>query len=419
LNPTGDGIDAEERRNAWWFALEAPFSQLPFAVGGFYALFAIQMGASNAVVGWLTSGPALVNLLWLIPAGAVVQASKNYARPFAYGALLQRVLLMALALIPFLPAEWRAWSLVGMVMVTSVPYAVRNLAFQATAGEMFSPRTFNRYVGLRWTIMSLTDVATMPLLGRLMDLIRFPLNFQLLFGLTGLVTLLAVGLILKLRVPTHPKPAARSGHAGEPATRPAFWATYGGFVLFEIGVAVSYLAFSAAAPVSRIYWVRDLLANGAWVGALTAAASVGSMVGTLMWGRLNVGRRLRVVVLGLAAVYFGLNPLLTAAMGSLAPLVVLGVAVGLASGCAELAIFDRLMRVSSRERRPLFLSIHSVVINGSAFVGPLISTHLADTWGARPALAAMGAVGVAGAALIYLLGWGKGPDEASRVEPAG
>jgi len=412
VNPPGDGADAEERRNAWWFALEAPFSQLPFAVSSFYALFAIQLGASNAVVGWLTSGPALVNLLWIIPAGALVQASKNYAHPFALGAFLQRLLMMSLALVPFLPAAWRPWSLVVIVMVVAVPWAMRNLAFQAISGEMFSPRNFNRYVGLRWAIMSVTDVLTMPILGRLMDVVRFPLNFQLLFGGVGLLTLLAVGLILRLRAPAHPKPARRGGADGQKPAGPPFWRTYREFILFEIGVMVSYLALNASAPIARIYWVRDLQANGAWVGALTAAASVGMMLGTLVWSRLIVGRRLRLLVLALSAIYFGLNALLTSALNNLAALVALGVVVGLAAGSAELAIFNRMFRVSPRERRPFFLSLHNVVANGAAFVGPFISTYLADTWGTRPALAAMGAVGLAGAALIYLLGWGKGPDEA-------
>ncbi len=418
LYPPGEGADAEERRNAWLFGLEAPFSQLPFAVSGFYALFAIQMGASNAIVGWLTSGPALVNLLWIIPAGALVQASKNYTHPFAIGALLQRLLMMTLALIPFLPAASRPWALVGIVMIVAVPWAVRNLAFQATAGEMFSPRTFNRYVGLRWAIMSVTDVLTMPILGRLMDIVRFPLNFQLLFGGVGLLTLLSTGLILRLRVPPHPKPARRANADGSAAPAPSFWRAYRSFIFFEIGVAVSYLALNASAPLARIYWVRDLQANGAWVGALTAATSVGMMLGTLAWSRLNIGHGLRVAVLALSAIYFGLNALLTAALNQLAALVVLGVLVGLAAGCAELAIFNRMFRVSPRARRPLFLSLHNVVANGAAFIGPLISTSLADRWGARPALAAIGAVGVAGAALIYALGWGKSPDDSESAEAA-
>jgi hypothetical protein len=69
---------ADELYNAKLFAVEAPFIALPSAVGSFFALYAIRMGASNTAVGWLASGPALLNLFWLIPCGRVFQRAGSY-----------------------------------------------------------------------------------------------------------------------------------------------------------------------------------------------------------------------------------------------------------------------------------------------------------------------------------------------------
>jgi len=71
-----DAATPAELHNGRLLRLEAPFTNLAFNLGNFYALFAIQLGASNAVVGWLTSGPALISLLWVLPCGQIIQRSR-------------------------------------------------------------------------------------------------------------------------------------------------------------------------------------------------------------------------------------------------------------------------------------------------------------------------------------------------------
>ena len=405
-----DELTPEECYNSKLLAIESPFSAL--ATGGvsnFFALFAIQLGAANSLVGWLTSGPALINLLWVIPGGRLIQRSKNFAYPMAYGALLQRVVLITLALIPFLPGEWRPIGLVVLVTLASVPDAVRWLALQTACGEMFQPRHMAKAVGRRWATMSICMVVLTPLLGQFVDLLPYPLNFQLLFAGIGLVAMATVWFALRLRLPPRDLEMEGQPEGKEGRSLLRQFREQRAFIRFEIAMLVLHLAVFGAAPLLRIYWVRDLGATGLWVGVLTAASSIGSAIGTLFWGRLSRPERDRRNVLITSIGVVALYPLLSAAFDILLPQIGVALLAGFFAGGNGLMLFNRTVQVSPRKQRPTFLAIHSITVNAAAFVAPLISAALADSLGTRAVLFGVAALGLIGALSIYLLGWNELP----------
>ena len=415
-----DELTPEEHYNSKLLAIEAPFGVL--ATGGvsnFFALFAIQLGASNSLVGWLTSGPALINLLWVIPGGRLIQRSKKFASPMAYGALLQRMVLISLALIPLLPGELQSIGLVILVTLASVPDAVRWLALQTACGEMFQPRHMAKAVGRRWATMSICMVVFTPLLGQFVDLLPYPLNFQLLFAGIGLVGMATVWLALRLRLP--PRDLEMEGQPKGKEDRSLLRQFRGqrAFIRFEIAMLVLHLAVFGAAPLFRIYWVRDLGATGLWLGVLTAAGSIGSAMGILLWGRLSRPERDRrnVLITSIGAV--ALYPLLSAAFDILLPQVGVALLAGFFAGGNGLMLFNRTVQVSPRKQRPTFLAIHSITVNAAGFVAPLVSAALADSLGTRNVLLLVGVLGLVGALLIYLLGWSQAVDTAPAESRAG
>ena len=62
-----------ERRNAHNFFLDAGWWAVALGTYQSYlSVFAARLGASNFWIGLLSSGPALVNVFWLVPAGWLV-----------------------------------------------------------------------------------------------------------------------------------------------------------------------------------------------------------------------------------------------------------------------------------------------------------------------------------------------------------
>jgi len=407
----GDIVTPDERHNSKLLTLEAPMTSL--ALGGvvnFFALFAMQLGASNSVVGWLTAGPALISLLWLVPSGRLIQRSRSYAHSLAVAAFSHRVLLIALVLVPFLPSQWRPWGVVVLVSVASMPATMWGLAFQAACGEMFDPRHMSRLIGRRWASANIANVIGTLALGKLIDVLPSPLSFQVLFAGVGLITLFTVWMILRLRLPPRDLLEEGPAAAGEATADRSLLSQlrrHRSFILYEVGILVGYLALYAAMPLYRIYWVRDLGAAGAWIGILTAALSIGATAGSLLWGRWSrPGRdRRNGLVAGLGAM--ALYPLLTGTFSTLAPQIFVVALAGFFVGGSDLILFNRTVQVSPRKRRPTFLAIHSIVVSTAGFAGPLVSAALADSLGTRAVLFGVAALGLIGALLIYLLGWGE------------
>jgi MFS family permease len=409
-----DPLTPDEDYNSKLLAAEAPLGIMASgALANFYALFAIQSGFSNALVGWLSSGPALLNLFWVIPSGRLIQRSANFAHPMAAGALGQRLVVISMALIPFLPAPWQSWGLVGLVTLASMPDAMRWLSLQAACGEMFQPHHMARAMGRRWATMSVCTVAITPLLGKFVDWLPFPTNFQWLFAGVGVITLGTLWFLLRLRLPPRemeePPAAGRTRLLSRASWREI--RRHRSFVLYELGMLVLQMAALGAAPLYRIYWVRDLGATGSWVGALAAAGAVGGTAGNLLWGKWSRPDRDRrntlITCLGTVSLY----PLLTAAFGVLPAQLGVALLSGFFTGGNGLMLFNRTVQASPRRQRPTFLAIHSITSNVAGFVAPLVTAGLADALSTRGALLVVAALGVAASALIFLIGWGELPAE--------
>lgn len=262
-------------------------------------------------------------------------------------------------------------------------------------------------MGQRWSVGGISTMLFNWVMGRLLDLITFPLNFQSIYLTSGGLTQSSLLMALRLRFPPRSRPAAEPNGAQLRPTLSQTLRQHSAFARFELGILAGYLAVYAALPLFSIYWVRELGASAGWVGAMNGVNALGAMVGTFLWGRwCNVGQDRRNLLIASCGVMAG-YPLLTAAFGSLPPLLVVTTLAGFFGGGNELQIFNRVVRFAPRDQRPNFIALHNVTLSLAGVVAPLASTALATRLGARPMLALAGVLGVAGALVIYALGWGK------------
>jgi hypothetical protein len=217
-----------------------------------------------------------MSLLCTIPIGRLLQRSRGYVRPIQGALAAHRVLLMALALVPWLPESARPMGVVALVTLATLPAAVREIGWQTICGVIFAPATRAYRIGSIWAVTNLTSMGWMLLMGQVTETVPFPVNYQLIFGVGGFIALTSVWLMVRLRLPkSQPTPAVPAG-AGRNALRPReLWGRYRSFVLFEVGIMIGYLAVFGAMPLYPTYWVRDLGASGIWLGVMPAAFRLG------------------------------------------------------------------------------------------------------------------------------------------------
>ena len=227
--PWYTSADTVEGRNLHNLYLETIwFGVLSGLAGTYVAVFALRLGATTGQVGWLTALPALVNIVWLIPAARLIERQRRPIPIILVSGVLQRVGYLAMVVVPFLPAG-QISALIVLGALIAVPSAVINIAVTALIPELVSPDRRGSAVSVRWLLMAAAETAAALIGGQLLGLMPVPLNYQVVIGVGTVLSLLSVRYLRRIRVPDTALRSAASfaaarravpkGEAGRPSLR--------------------------------------------------------------------------------------------------------------------------------------------------------------------------------------------------------
>ena len=400
------GADARARNEARLYA-EAFWTAVLAAVVAFNAAFAVRLGASTELVGLLSSLPALVAVAATLPAGAVVQRSQRRVRIVARSLLVHRLGYLLVALLPLAFATGRAEALVALLVVMTLPAVFVNVSFSTTLADVVPEDRRAAVVAGRNIANSAVIMLLTPLIGRWLDLIAFPANYQAAYFVGFLASLLgvrALGLLDGVSPPPRP-PARSAGWARELRAAPgaALRLIRGNppFVRLAVDTLVHGAGLWLVTPLYVLHYVRDLDATDTWIGTFTAVASLCAVVGFYVWrkviSRLGEDRPLRVTI-----VLTALFPIAVALSSDLTLIIVFAALNGLVTPGLSLSHFNTLLKVCTAEQRATFFSLYSTLMNCGAFVSPLVGVAVANWLGIPAALALGGGIWLVGGALFNL-----------------
>jgi MFS family permease len=382
------------------------FGVLSGLTSTYMAVFALRLGATTGQIGWLTALPALVNIVWIIPAARLIERQRRPLPMILVTGALQRLGYLAMIAAPWLGAG-QVQALIVLSTLVAVPAAVINTAVTALLPELVSPQQRSQVVSVRWLLMASAEMAAALIGGQLLGLMPVPLNYQVVLGTGAVLSLFSLHYLRRLRVPdnalAHPvvpkKKAERStlrrSLAGVLAQRDFVWFTVAAFVF--------YWGIYLPAPLWSILRVRELGANDGWIGLIAMIVGVSTIAGYLYWGKVSAkkGDRWLLIVTSAGMAIYAFLTALVPSIEWMIPTSILG---GLSwSGC-NLALFNLMLAVCPADRRPTYIAMHTALINITAFAGPLLGAALADWVGLRPVFVVSGAVRMAGLVLfIWLL----------------
>ncbi len=378
---------------AWWGILSGLASS-------FLSVFVLRLGGSNTLIGLLTSLPALITVLSLVPAGRLVERQRSRLRVVLLSNVLIRLTYLLVALVPLVFVTFRAEVVVAVVILGTIPASMSVVAFPSMLADVVPLERRARVVGLRNFLLSLTSTLAVLLGGWFLELVSFPANFQWLFAAGFVTSLASTYYVSRLKVPDAPMPppmaaAPRMQLARRLRDHLGMLAGNRAFGRFALCAFAYHWGLYLTIPLYSIYWVRYLHASDSWIGFIGMVLGAVTALAFPFWGR-QVSRRGTRKVLLVSAFAGTLYPILTGLSPTVEALLVAAVVGGVATAGFGLSLFNRLLEVTPDERRPSFLAAYNVLINVAVFVAPLIGTGLIDSIGIVNALLLGGLLRFAG-----------------------
>lgn len=368
----------------------------------FTSVFALRLGASNLLIGLLSSLPALMNVVFQIPAARLIEQAQDRRRILLVSGFLMRLPVGIIALVPFFGGRWQAEAVVLITSLGTIPAAVGNVAFTAILADVVPPHRRARVVSVRNTLVSAVTMLTAIAVGQALDLFRFPLSYQGIFALAFATSLLSLLYLGRVAVPRHvptPAPAVLTGWADIKRWARSVWAQRD-FSRFALGAFAFHWALSFPQPLYSIYRVRDLGMSEGWIGVLSMLESALFMAAYYVWGKVAEKRGSRLVLL-IGTIGLCFYPLSMGLVRSVPPMILVTLISGAFSPAFNLGLFNALLEVAPAERRATYVAIFNTLVNLTAFVAPLVSASLAGVIGTRVTLLLAGALRFIGMAVFY------------------
>ncbi len=394
-----------------WFGL------LFGVTANFLTVFVARLTTSPWLISGVTSGPALVNILWQLYALRIVERSDDPQRLVVRFAIPARLGFLLIALVPFfLPPAWQAHGIVAIVLLQAIPTAVIAVAFSSMFPDLVPRDRMAAIVGMRNVLLSATSTVAVILSGVILTALAFPLGYQAILFLGFLASLGSIWSFARLRV--EPR-QARQPASKEPGSQASAMALVRdrNFVRFVAGAGTLQLGMFMTAPLFPLYWVDTLHLSDAWISAFATTLTLTGVVGAYAL-RGFVNRWSISSILGVSSFLFAFYPILTSLLTS--PLLIAIVAgfAGVWAGVINVVLFNGLTEVCPPAQRARYMGVYTWLMNIAIFAAPLAGAAFAGVVGVQTALLLAGGLRIL-AALIFLrlpfVAWDQRPQQAPQM----
>ncbi len=410
----------ETDRNAWLLAVEVAFASILSAAAAFNSAYVVRLGASNAVIGLMSSIPALEAMLLYMPMAIFLERKKRYM-PWMVGSLFaSRLIYPLLALFPlFLTQDQGLGNATAVILIgATIPSVLFSVAWNPMFAEVVPPRTRASVMSTR-SILSAAIVAPLIFLaGRWLDTRQatFPANYQWLYLAGFLGGAISVWLVARIRVPQ--KEAAPVA-----AAKPSWRDSLGFSVLREspefrrimINSFLISLGSWFVGPLYVIFYVRELGASDSWIGATSTLGNIGAVVGYWLGRKLlkKVGEN-KGLRLALPTTFTW--PFLVALFPNLTFILLAGFVQNVLTPSWSLSHTMIWMSRLPEKSKMTATAIYNTVMNVGAFIMPLIGVAVSSKIGIRNTLLIGGTMNLIGGLMFYLFPVTSKPEEPEGAE---
>jgi hypothetical protein len=377
LPPSLSDAQRENFRNV---QLDALGVGLAAGAAPFLSIFLVRLGASGLQVSMVTAMPAITGLLLAIAAGRHLQTRTNVVPWLSTSRLLALLAYTLVGCVPLVLHQDR-WVNATLVIwaVSTLPALLVNVSFSVVMSAVAGPRLRYELLSRRWSVLGFTNAVAVAVAGRVLDLIPFPVNYQLVFivfSLGGLVSYYFAG---RIRLPEQ-SPANAELEPSVPIGFRGYLSmlrSHGEFSRFVAIRLVYFLGATLALPLLPQYYVRVVEASDSWIGLVGTLQAGTMLIGYRLWTVESRSRGSRFVLL---ATTLGLTvyPVLVALTRRVQFIALLAGLAGIFQAGLDLVFFDELMKTIPAEKSALLVSVSLTLRYLATIAGPLLGTGMTN-----------------------------------------
>jgi len=387
----------------WWGVLSG-------STLSFLPIYLARLDASSFEIGLLTAGPAVLSLLFSLPAGNWLDRRLLTKATFQ-ASLWHRVgYLLMVPLGWFFIARQQVLAVLAIVLLTAIPGAVVSISFNAMFADLTPPDWRARVVGRRFAIYSISTTLTVLACGPLLDHLPFPANYQIVLAIGALGAGLSSYHLSRLRPTSHPPERVdhpildsasidtfRIGDALRHRPGLRFLLRAGGKSLLRLDLLrgpfgpflVAYFLFYAfqyvSIPLFPLFFVQNLELSDGLISLGNALFYLAMLLTSLSlhWVSSRLGHR---KVLVYTALLFCAYPLMIGLARDIPLYLAASLVGGAVTGLLIGGLTNRLMERVPEDDRPAHMALHNLALNLGVLVGSLAGPALMEALDLRIAI---------------------------------
>ena len=383
-----------------WFGIVAGSSQ------AFLGVYVARLGATPLQMGLLNAGPALMGLIFTMPAGIWLRRQPMGRAVFRAAAITRLQFLLWAILPSVLSAQGQVWSYLGLVLFFTIPATVLAIAFNAMYAAAVPIEHRQQVAATRNAVVSLVFVIASLSSGWLLNTLPLPLGYQIIFAVGCIGAAMSTYHLYQLRNVTTAsilEPQKFRSSMGDLATGMAARTNVGlrvfsrGLNLLRVEVlqgsygkvVTALFAFHFAQfmpiPVFPLFWVDEVHFTDWEIGVGTAVFHAALLLGSLQFVRFAKRFNNRQWS-AIGALLLSFYPLMMAFSHNIPALVLTSILGGLAWSVTAATLGNYLLEQAPEGDRPAYLAWYNLALNAAVLLGSLSGSFMAETLGIVPAL---------------------------------
>jgi MFS family permease len=372
-----------ERANYRHLVQDVAWFGLAFAATSrFLSIYAIRLGATPLELGLISSLPAIVLLFSSGLAGWwLKKTGNNLSKALLWPGFGFRLLFLLPALAPFLPERWQAAWLIVSVTLPAIPQGIASIAFMVTMRQAIDNRHMTSLISHRQLALNVCVGLAALTFGLWLEQAPFPFNYQAMFALAFLFSLISQRHCLQVRsiqqqeaLNQETQPVA-SGARPQPSDSP--WRSPR-FLRVVLVVLASHISFTAIVSITPLHLMQNLGATEGFMALFGLAELVAGATITLFTNRI-VARIGNQALIAIAMIGTALAAMLIALAPSL-PLTLLAAAFSGASWTAVgVGIYGFFNDNAPTHAMASYSIAYQQAIGLGLFIGPMIGSTLVNS----------------------------------------